>query len=261
LSEGSVPDPPQLPRYADPLELMVKVTGLVALVVPVVGAGIRATAFLLAGIPNPINLAIADSLGGLASTTLEAIGFNVVFVAALAFVAHRGWLRTNPWHFGKVTRFTWRLWSAVAILVLGTLAAFAWPGGVLLQGGSWWGGWLLGDWSARGTMTFYRAASAVIVVGIFGALAAGTSGWHVGDQVNNYEFTTESGMIDGKYVRLGESDGLVYLDACGGQGIVGVNQAVIVKVRPGNASPADNPTLFDVIVRGRSPVIGYKRRC
>jgi len=47
-------------RQSDVLELLVKVAALVAVVLPIVGAGVRAMAFALAGTPHPLELAVAE---------------------------------------------------------------------------------------------------------------------------------------------------------------------------------------------------------
>src|SRR5712692_1898045 len=94
------------------LELTVKIAGLVVVVLPVVGVAIRFIAFAVGGVPNAIDMATRESVAGLASTAIQAVGAGVVTVAVLAFLAYRGffvpmpppgkysprrWVQARPW--------------------------------------------------------------------------------------------------------------------------------------------------------------------
>jgi hypothetical protein len=82
-------------RPSDVLELLVKVAALVAVVLPIVGAGVRATAFALAGTPNPLELAVAEPVSQLVTTALLAGAPIAAAIVALAPFVYRDWPRPN----------------------------------------------------------------------------------------------------------------------------------------------------------------------
>ncbi len=252
----------QAPRY-DVLELVVKVAALIAVVLPIVGAGVRAIAFLLAGVPNPLDMAATQPVSGLFITALKANWPSVLPVVILSVLTYQNWSR--PHLASTDTPPTWRRW---AILGLGVLflapAAFAlaWPGG--LVGVLVWTviSYRLGWWTARRELTFYRIAFVVLVGGVATAVGAGINGLAVGDQVNNYTFVSSAALADGEYALVGESDGFVYLESCHRHGIVGIRQQDIMEfseAKPTNVQSWTN--LFQIMFRGASPKFGYRPGC
>lgn len=119
----------------------------------------------------------------------------------------------------------------------------------------------LGFWSARRELTFYRVASVVFVAAIATALGAGINGIGIGDQVYEYRFAPSSGMSDGTYALVGQSDGVLYLDPCQRRGIEGVSQLSIVEFKPASAHRGALNNLYEILFRGGSLQIGYRPQC
>jgi hypothetical protein len=249
-------------QKGDILELLVKTAGLVVIILPLVGAGIRALAFALAGLPDPIALAADNSVASLAVTAIKAVGFLVAVVAALGFLAHRGWAKPYTG-----TRLSWRWygkWQQRAVLVvsIGVIALLSvWPGGLLFFAVGGFAGWLIAEWQLRKLLSFYRIAVVVMLVGAISAVAAGLDGSAVGDQVNTYRFTSATGIPDGNYVPLGESNGIVFIDSCRGLGLVGVNTTEVSNFTSAPQHTASGQTLFNWIFRRGSLSVGYRRQC
>jgi hypothetical protein len=251
------------PAQADILELLVKVGALVAVVLPIVGAGVRATAFALAGIPNPLELAVAEPVSKLVTTALVAAAPVAAAIAALAPFVYRDWPRPNAplrnyalasrgSHFLIALGF---LLLAIAVFILPFPAGLIWTlscGALSYQ---------LGFWSARRELTFYRVASVVFLAAITTALAAGLNGIGIGDAVYEYQFSPSSGVPDGTYALLGQSDGVVYLDPCKTSGIEGVSQQVIVKFKPASAHRETLDSPYEIFFSGGFLQIGYRRQC
>jgi hypothetical protein len=253
-------------QHSEDLELLVKVTALMAGILPVVGAGVRAIAFYLAGVPSPLDMAVRQPVSALASTAFNASGLIAVFFAALIFAAHRGWhtrvfrspspTYVRPKWLKRLLIFEWIVIIGVPVITL------PWPGGAVGMAGSVWAGWLLGGWSARHELTFYRSAAAVLVVGLSSAVSAGITGATVGDDVNNFTFAAPADLADGTYALVGESDGFVYLESCHQSGIVAVSQQDVEKFS--HANPSKNqttPSLIEIVFHGATPRIGYRAEC
>jgi hypothetical protein len=104
-------------------------------------------------------------------------------------------------------------------------------------------------------------AAGVLIVALFAAVAAGVSGYGVGDEINAYTFDAASVSPNGGYVLLGQSDGVSYLDSCTGTGVVGVADRLIVSIRPSPPSVGRYGTLLDDIFAQNPITIGYLRLC
>jgi hypothetical protein len=251
----------QAPR-SDALELLVKVAALVAVVLPIVGAGVRATAFALVGVQSPLELAVAQPVSELINTALKAVVPLAGALVVLAPTLFREWPRPNV-----APRYVHRVPTPMALVIGGLLLAAAaallpWPGGFVGMLGAGAASYMLGFWAARQELTFYRLASVVFLAAIASALGAGINGVAVGEQVNSYRFASTAALTDGNYALVGESDGFVYLESCERRGIVGVSQQDIVEfsaVKTSNAWPSDS--LYEIIFRGTSPKIGYRPEC
>jgi hypothetical protein len=256
--EATQPTPPR----SDILELLVKVAALVAVVLPIVGAGVRATAFALAGVSNPLGLAVAEPVSVLATTALVAVAPIAAAIVALAPFLYRDWPRPKvPPRRSNLSLRAARAAVALGILLL-VVAVFIlpWPAGLVWILGGGVSSWLLGLWSARQELTFYRVSTVVFLAAIVTALGAGLNGIAVGDQVYHYRFSTNSVISDGNYALAGESDGFVYLESCQRPGIEGVSQQDIVEF---SAVKGTEPlhSLYEIIFRGGSLNIGYHRGC
>jgi hypothetical protein len=242
----------------EPVELAVQVLGLVAVLLPVMGLGIRAVAFAISGVPNPMELAEKDGVPDLALTAVKAAGPLAVFYAVFSLAVYYGWLgklhrRTSP---SRVP--TWAA-GLIALMLLAFLADF--PGEWIVFGGGLVAGLLLARWEIRKQLTFYRISAGVLVAGAFASIAAGIAGYGVGDETNLYRFASTSNVADGKYVLIGQSDGLTYLDSCVGKGIVGVSDQQIVWVKPSPPPVGRYGTLIDDIFAHNPITIGYLRQC
>lgn len=98
-----VTQPP--PQRSDALELLVKVAALIAVVLPIVGASVRALAFALAGVQNPLEMAATQPVSGLVITALKASGPSVLPVVVLSIVTYQSWSRPRPG--SPITRRKW----------------------------------------------------------------------------------------------------------------------------------------------------------
>jgi hypothetical protein len=79
----------------DVLELLVKIAALVVVVLPAVGGGVRATAFALAGVPSPLEMAVAEPVSDLVTTALKAVVPITAGLVVLAPSIYRDWPRPN----------------------------------------------------------------------------------------------------------------------------------------------------------------------
>jgi hypothetical protein len=250
------------PARYDVLELLVKVAALVAVVLPIVGAGVRFTAFALAGVTNPLEMALAQPVSELVGSAMKAVAPVAGGIVVLAPNLYREWPRRNI-----APRYYHRVPTPVALIV-GTIflaaAAFLlpWPGGFIGLFGVSAVSWVLGFWAARRQLSFYRLGAAVFLAAVTSALGSGINGVAVGDQVDSYRFASGAALLDGKYALVGKADGFVYLESCHHQGIVGVNQQQIVVFSPVSASnPWPSDSLYGIIFGGGSPRIGYRPEC
>lgn len=210
LSPGDRPE--KIPSPKDPIEIAVQLLGLIVVVLPIVGIGIRAVAFAIGGVPNPLELAAKDSVQDLALTAAKGTGLWPVFVAAMAFVTYRGWLPKRDSNRRPISRFAF--WSPLGFIAIFLAFLGDFPGEWIQLAGGLLAGSLLATWEIRGRLTFYRMAAGVLMVALFAAVAAGLAGYGVGDEINAYRFDSYSGLPDGQYVLLGRSDGMAYLDSC-----------------------------------------------
>ncbi len=246
----------------DPVELAVQVLGLVAILLPLIGVGIRAVAFVISGIPNPLELAAKDGVPDLALTATKAVAPLAIMYSAFALAVYYGWLSKlpQPKPMSKpMSRFRALPVGLILLMLLAFLADF--PGYWILFGGGLAVGALLARWEVRMQLTFYRIAVAILVAGTFAAIAAGIAGYGVGDETNVYQFASTSGLSDGKYVLIGESDGITYIDSCQGTGVIGISDLQIVSVRPSPPSVGRYGTLLDDIFAHNPVTIGYLRQC
>jgi hypothetical protein len=249
------------PRF-DVLELLVKVAALVAVVLPIIGAGIRVTAFTLAGEPNPLEMAVAEPVSELIATALKAV---LPFVGAFVLLAptlYQEWPRPQvpPRYYHRLPT---PLALAIGVLLMGGAAFFLpWPGGVIELAGVSVASYMLGFLSARRALSFYRVAAVVFLAAIVSALGGGINGVAVGDQISSYRFASSAALSDGKYALVGESDGFVYLQSCQRQEIVGVSQQEISSFEATKATSAwPSDSLYEIMFKRGSPKIGYRPDC
>lgn len=248
--------------HSDVLELLVKVTALVALLLPIVGAGVRATAFIVAGVPSPLEMAVAEPVPGLVSTALKAVVPITGAIVLLAPTLYQEWPRANV-----PPRVYHRVPTPIALIIgtvfLGGAGFFLpFPGGLVGLLGVGIASYMLGYWSARRQLTFYRVTAVVFLAAIASALGAGANGVAVGDQVSTYRFASSAGLMDGRYALVGEADGFVYVQSCHRHGIVGVNQQEVVEFSAAKtSSPWPSDSLYEIIFRGGIAKIGYRPYC
>ena len=259
-------------KWGDPLEAIVKMAGLLALALPLVGIGVRLVAFQLAGLPNALLLATRDSVFELATTAFDATWPSVTVAVLLIVAVNRGWMS------GAVTErdiklavehrryFKARLWlfrAAFASLVLAAFLVLPWPGGTLIGLAGLGMGWAISRLEMRRQLTLYSAAVLVAAVSCLNAVGAGLEGVGVGDEVNVYHFATKPGLpTDGRYVRLGEADGVLYLQSCANPNVtVAVNNSDVARFEIGQASPSETPNLILIVRWHKAPEIGYRPRC
>ncbi|HCG00893.1 MAG TPA: hypothetical protein DEV93_10170 [Chloroflexi bacterium] len=252
---------PVAPRY-DFLELLVKVAALVAVVLPIVGVGVRAIAFTLAGVHDPIEMAVAQPVSDLVSTALKAVAPVAGGIVLLAPTVYQDWPRPNV-----APRSYHRLPTPLALVIGAVFLAAAatllpWPGGFVGVFGVGAVSFILGFWAARRQLSFYRVAAAVFLAAIASAVGAGINGVAVGDHVNTYRFAASAALTDGTYALVGDSDGFLYLESCQRSGIIGVNQQEIVEFNAVKASsPWPSDSLYGIIFGGGTPRVGYRPEC
>ena len=257
----------------DPLEAIVKVAGLLAIALPLVGIGVRFVAFQMAGVPVPLLMAARDSVVGLAVAAFTVTWPSVLITAVFALAIYRRWLpglsadadiRIAVAH---PRYWKWRLRLDRTVIVITTVTLvliLPWPGSVLIGCAGIGMGMALGWLDIRKRLSIYTAALLVVGMGITNALGAGLNGSGVGDEVNSYYFTAKTGLPpDGRYVRLGEAGGVLYLQSCGaGNAFVAVNSSEVTRLAPSSA-PSDRqiPSLLNIVIRHQAPQIGYHPRC
>jgi hypothetical protein len=247
---------------SDVLELLVKVTALVALVLPIVGAGVRATAFILAGVPSPLEMAVAEPVADLVSTALKTVVPVTGAIVLLAPTLYQEWPRPNdpPRVYHRVPT---PIALAIGIVFLSVPAfLLPLPGGVIGLLGVGTASYMLGFWASRLKLNFYRVAAVVFLAAIASALGAGVNGVAVGDQVNTYRFASSAGLTDGRYALVGEADGFLYVESCQRQGILGVSQQDVVEFGAAStSSPWPSDSLYGIIFKGGTAKIGYRPYC
>ncbi len=241
----------------DPVELAVQLLGLVVIVLPVVGIGIRAVAFAIGGIPNPLELAATDSVQDLALTAAKGTGLWTVVAFVVGLAVYSGWLPKRQRR--PISRLAF--WSPLGFFAIFLALLGDFPGMWIEMAGGLLAGSLFAVWEMHGRLTFYRLAAGVLMVALFAAVAAGVAGYGVGDEINTYKFNPSLGVPDGTYVLLGVSDGISYLDSCQGTGVVGVSDPLILSIRPSQSSVGRYGTLVDDIFAGNPVTIGYLRLC
>jgi len=260
-------------KHTDPLEVIVKVAGLLVVALPLVGVGVRLVAFQLAGVPVPLQMATRDSVVGLAATAFTATWPSVVVTAVFAVSVYRRWLpgldRDSSLYVAVAHPRYWkwrlRLDRALVLTVLaGAVLLLQWPGGVLIAVAGVGMGMAIAWLDIRRQLTIYSVALLVAVTGGINAVGAGLEGVGIGDEVDGYYFTSKAGLpADGHYVRLGEADGVIYLQSCGaGNAFVAVNSLDVARVLPGQPSQDRQiPALLNIVLRHQTPQIGYRPRC
>src|SRR5260370_22663978 len=113
-------------------------------------------------------------------------------------------------------------------------------------------------------LNIYPVGLLVVVIGAVNEVGAGLEGVGVGDEVDTYYFTSKAGLpSDGRYVRLGEADGVLYLQSCvGNNSLVVVNTQDVGRLAPGQPSQDRQiPALLDILIRHLAPQIGDRPRC
>jgi hypothetical protein len=106
---------------------------MIVAILPIVGIGIRAVAFAIGGLPNPIELAAKDSVQDLALTAAKGTGVWTVVVAGMAYATYKGWLPRRDSNKPPISRFAF--WSPLAFIAI--LLVF-WAT-FLARGSSWQG--------------------------------------------------------------------------------------------------------------------------
>ncbi len=256
----------------DPLELIVKIAGLLVLTLPLVGIGVRLVAFQSAGMPDALRLATRDSVVGLATTAFIATWPSVFVVIGLSIAAHRGWMsgQRPPALAPSARLLKWLKWSArayrasFAIAVIVIALTFPWPAGVFLVAAGAGGGMAIGWLNVCRRLTIYTVALLVVLVGIANAAGAGLEGNGVGDELNMYYFASKAGLpADGRYVVLGQADGVLYLQSCGAnKELLAVNNQDVARLTPTQVPDVVvTPSLVDIVIRHRSSRIGYHPNC
>jgi hypothetical protein len=125
-------------------------------------------------------------------------------------------------------------------------------------------GMALGWLDIRKQLTTYTIALLVVATGGLNAVGAGLEGVGVGDEVDTYVFVSTLGLPpDGRYVRLAEADGVLYLQSCSHDNpLVAVTNQDVARLVPGQPSrDSYSPALLDIFIRHRTPQIGYRPRC
>jgi hypothetical protein len=260
-------------KRTDPLEAIAKVAGLLAITLPLVGIGVRFVAFQLAGVPIPFLMATHDSVVGLATTAFIATWPSVLITAVYATAVYRRWipgLRRDSDLAIAVAHpryWKWRLRldrAAVLSILAGTVLLLPWPGGVLIGASGLGMGMAIAVLEIRRQLSTYSIALLVVAMGAANALGAGLEGQGIGDEVDMYYFTAKSGMPpDGQYIRLGEADGVLYLQSCGASNpLVAVNSQDVARLAPGQPThDTQTPVLLNILIRHQAPQIGYHPRC
>jgi hypothetical protein len=260
-------------RRTDPLEAIAKVAGLLAITLPLVGIGVRFVAFQLAGVPVPVLMATRDSVVGLATTAFVATWPMVLITAVFALAVYRRWVPALTSDYDlqlavahpRYMKWRVRLERAVVPVVVVTVAlVLPWPGGVVIALSGVGMGMAIAWLDLRRRLSIYSIALLVVVMGVVNAVGAGLEGVGVGDEVDMYYFSTKAGLPpDGRYVRLGEADSVLYLQSCGASNpLVAVNSQDVARLVPEHpAQDRQIPALLDILIRHRTQQIGYRPRC
>jgi hypothetical protein len=260
-------------KHTEPLEAIVKVAGLLAITLPLVGVGVRFVAFQLAGVPIPFLIATHDSVVGLATTAFIATWPSVLFTGVFATAVYRRWIpglsrdSDLAMAIAHPQYWKWRLRlnrAAVLSTLAGAVLLLPWPGGVLIGAAGMGMGWTIAELDIRRQLSIYSIALLVVAMGAANALGAGLEGQGIGDEVDMYYFTAKTGLPpDGQYIRLGEADGVLYLQSCGASNpLVAVNSQDVARLVPGQPShDRQIPVLLNILIRHQPPQIGYHPRC
>jgi hypothetical protein len=253
--------------------------GIMTVLLPLEGVTIRWASFFDLGhlllpfwdagfqIPSA-NLVVAASVPELAITGLVGI-----YVPAFFFFSGLAWsalvANSKRYRDHKLVRR-----SAIGLLLIGAPI-------VLSLGFSEWPTWFRGsDWLVQAFAfdvgaigyLFVRntkpptavAISFAVVVAFFLALIAGLSGNPADVNSFDYRFQTQAPTIlpDGRYVALGRADGFTYLQSCQDKSVHAVSDAQIVDAQfDEQATRLVQPSGWEIVARGKVPVLGYRPDC
>jgi hypothetical protein len=153
--------------------------------------------------------------------------------------------------------------AVLLIFVAGAVLLLPWPGGVVIAVSGLFMGMAIAWLDIRRQLSIYSVALLVLVNGATNAFGAGLEGLGVGDEDNTYYFAAKPGLPpDGRYVRLGEADGVLYLQFCGaGNPLLAVNSQDVARLVPGQPSQDRQTPLLNILIRHQAPQIGYHPRC
>jgi hypothetical protein len=218
-------------------------------------------------------MATRDTVVGLATTAFMATWPSVVITALFALAVYRRWIPVLSFEsevqvaVAHPRYWKWRVRFDRAVLVIyaaGAVLLLPWPGGVFVGVAGIGMGMALATLDIRRKLSIYSGALLVVAMGATNAIGAGLEGLGVGGEVDTYYFAAKAGLPpDGQYVRLGESDGILYLQFCGtGNQLVAVNRPDVARLQPGQPSrDSQIPALLNVFFRHQAPQIGYRPRC
>jgi len=159
---------------------------------------------------------------------------------------------------------TWTSMGAASVLWLGFLLFNPnWPASLFLFA-AWLLVFLAVPWLAeRGHLVQFTVVSitAAAVVALC-AVGAGLEGVTGSEYVAGYDFKPEANLPAGRYVHFGESDGQLLLEECATRQFIAVGASSVAHIDEASfrAIP-DSPSLWDVVVHQRVPVIGYRTEC
>jgi hypothetical protein len=195
---------------------------LLALLLPVIGFGIRLVAFVLGLGPGPVvSAAAAAPVSVLAATAVAgaavALG-ALVFLAVFALLGEDKSKREakEPKRKTKTRMPKWMPLSFFGLAVIAiVLTTSGFPAGLVLLGGSMFAGGLLSVWEApMGRVPLTKLWLPAVILALTAAGYSGLGGNVVAIYSGEVDFSDEILLTDGVFVYLGQAEGVVYFVEC-----------------------------------------------
>jgi hypothetical protein len=242
----------------DVIENLAKIAALGAAFLPVAGYIVRLFAF----IPGPgkeaaFILAWKTSLAGLVVT--GAYGLLPMSIAALL---------VSPIARSPRPRAGWRRWvgrlssAAVAFLLLVFIPSFSLA--VLALGGGVLAYRLFAPVIRRaGRVVYTEVWPRVVVVVAYSAVMSGVNGLLPGVTADDFHFTQQVAALtpNARYTEIGEDGQTIYLEDCGGHNLITVETSSVELRRVQQSATTIGPSLVEIIVLRKPPILGFVPSC